>query len=58
MSSNPVFQDIYGAIAHILCGISNSAQVDTVERLELEVDTRALEECRDYLFQVAVGCFN
>ena len=58
LRSNPIFQDIEGAIAHILLGISSTPKAEVVDRLITDVDTTALQECRDVVFGAAVGVYD
>ena len=58
MSSNPIFQDISRSIVQILRGVGCKSKAYIVEELISHIDGSELQECREYVFKVAIGIYD
>ena len=58
LQSNPILQDISSSIAHILHKICSQSKSDIVDQLVEGIDGGDLQECKEYVFKVAVGIYD
>lgn len=56
--SNPILQDISGSISHILRQLGHMPKEDIVSQLSEDIDNVLIHECREYLFNAAVGQYD
>lgn len=58
LMSNPIMQDVNGSIAHILCQIGCKPKEDIIKNLWEDIDITLIQECREFVFGVAVGMYD